>query len=461
MTHFTSVAGWQIGKRLGGGKSAQVYIASKDGNHVALKIFNQDLVERFGKDTQLKRIQREISLVGKQHPNLVRIFDGGECSDTGVLYIAMELIDAPDLATVIADVPREKVATILTQVASAAEYLESLNLVHRDIKPDNIAISRDFEHATLLDLGVIRPIGVADLTDTEQRFFVGTLRYSSPEYLLREEVDDIDGWRALSFYQLGAVLHDMIMRERLFSNITEPYARLVQAVERDIPNILSAEVNPELVLLARNCLQKDPNLRIRLVNWESFKLLSTKSTRVADLKDRLRQRSTHLSDSFHHIETDEYSKMLAISRQCAQIVDVVQSIIRDECAGSEILPSVLIQDIPCNDSALGCCSAYLETTKHYGTNAPIHLWFSVRIIDYNSAVIEIRAGAKVSMTDLPGSVFVGTDSTVFFGSFDKAAVKPVSQQVLYASLLEAQEKTSSDEFDVTEGYWLNLDLMES
>jgi hypothetical protein len=67
-----------------------------------------------------------------------------------------------------------------------------------------VAISHDFEHCTLLDLGVIRPVGIAEITDERQRHFIGTLRYSPPELLIREEQDTPEGWRAITFYQLGA-----------------------------------------------------------------------------------------------------------------------------------------------------------------------------------------------------------------------------------------------------------------
>jgi eukaryotic-like serine/threonine-protein kinase len=202
----------------------------------------------------------------------------------------MQLIDAPNLATVLPDVPRDQIWPLLSQVASAARFLESRDLVHRDIKPDNIVISRDFANATLLDLGVIRPIGVGDLTDADQRLFIGTLRYSSPEFLLRNEKDTLLGWRSLTFYQLGAALHDMIMQKRIFGDITEPYARLVQAVERDVPKIEAADVPADLVFLARNCLVKDPDLRLKFVDWEQFEVPQPKKPRVADLKDRIRRR---------------------------------------------------------------------------------------------------------------------------------------------------------------------------
>jgi serine/threonine protein kinase len=176
------VGGWLIHRFLGAGKSAVVFEAERDRTRGALKLFDPELVERFGKATQLARIERERSLIGKHHLHLVQVLDGGECAESGHLYVAMELIDAPHLGSSLTLVPRDKIATILRQIASAARFLEEKGLAHRDIKPDNIAILTDFSRAVLLDLGVLRPFGDSSLTDEDAGVFVGTLRYSSPEF---------------------------------------------------------------------------------------------------------------------------------------------------------------------------------------------------------------------------------------------------------------------------------------
>ena len=121
-----------------------MFEAEKDGQQAALKVFDPKLAERFGKATQLVRIERERGLIGEHHPHLVQIFDGGECIKSGYLSIAMEFIDAPNLGTSLTLVPREKIATLLHQIASASLFLEEKNLAHRDIKPENIAVLPDF-----------------------------------------------------------------------------------------------------------------------------------------------------------------------------------------------------------------------------------------------------------------------------------------------------------------------------
>ncbi len=88
-----------------------------------------------------------------------------------------------------------------------------MSFAHRDIKPENVGLSPDMKSAKVLDLGVIRPFDLSNITDEgDQRYFVGTLQYSPPELLFREEEQSVEAWRAITFYQLGGILHDLLMR---------------------------------------------------------------------------------------------------------------------------------------------------------------------------------------------------------------------------------------------------------
>lgn len=267
-----SIAGWHVRSEINHGKSAVVFRASKGTSEAALKVFAADIIERFGVASQLTRIAREQRLRNHGHPHLVNILDGGKCPDTGHLFVVMEYIDAPTLSSAIPHLPRSRIAPIIAQVASAAKFLADRDIGHRDIKPDNIAVTRDYERAVLLDLGVIKPTADAAITDTTSgREFIATLRYSSPEYLMREEDDDTPtAMSALAFYQLGGVLHDMIMRSPLFSEHSSPWPRLVRAILHTQPHIYAADVTPHLIHVASNALLKDPERRLSAVAWEDF-----------------------------------------------------------------------------------------------------------------------------------------------------------------------------------------------
>jgi eukaryotic-like serine/threonine-protein kinase len=195
--HGKEVGGWCIERFLGKGKSAVVLACSRGAEVGAIKVFHPELVERYGRTTQLERILREKSLVGASHPNLVNILDGGECPVTSFLYVVMECIPYPNMHEALSDIPSEMIPVLIAQIASAARFLEDRNLVHRDIKPENIAVSFDFSKAILLDLGVLRPIGISNLTDVDQRSFIGTLRYGAPEFLQRQEEETLNLFLAL------------------------------------------------------------------------------------------------------------------------------------------------------------------------------------------------------------------------------------------------------------------------
>ena len=289
---------WKIVELVNFGKSAAVFKAERDGNLAAVKVFDPELVESFGVDVTGTRIERQLTLIGERHPNLVQILGGGHQKREDLWFVVMEYLEYPDLETVLADVRPNQIAPIISQLAEAAHFLlERHNLAHRDIKPANVAVDLDLPHAVLLDLGVIRPIGDSDITDEEGRKFIGTLRYSSPEFLARREEDSDDGWAAVTFYQLGAVLHDLVMKHPIFANQSEPFARLVKAIEYDEPDVNpSDEYPPEIVQLTKNCLVKNPVTRLDLVKWEDFRVDRLEPGRSAAI-DRIKQRALSARDA--------------------------------------------------------------------------------------------------------------------------------------------------------------------
>jgi serine/threonine protein kinase len=163
------------------------------------------------------------------------------------------------------DVPRDKIRAIVDQVARAAIFLREKGLCHRDIKSANVFISDDFSKATLLDLSVLRsvddPIGLG--TDHGNQLpVVATSRYSPPEYLFRLIEAGRDLWHALDVYQLGGLLHDLIMREPMFeteyriSKDSNRY-RFAWIVATQDPLVAASDVDQDLVQLARRALDKD------------------------------------------------------------------------------------------------------------------------------------------------------------------------------------------------------------
>jgi serine/threonine protein kinase len=441
------VGGWQIHSRLGSGKSAVVFSASREGQEAALKVFDPDLVERSGRERQLKRISRELALKDVAHPNLVRILDGGECGETHHLFVVMERIDAPNLASVLKDVPRDSIRTIIAQIADAARYLESLNppIAHRDIKPDNIAISSDFKKAILLDLGVILPIDFKDgdpSSDEERRFFVGTLRYSPPEFLIRKEKYSVEGWRAITFYQLGAVLHDLIMKERIFEDSADPYPRLVMAVEHEIPSITAKDVSEELVLLAKNCLNKDPKIRLNYVKWSDFEIKTTVATAAMSAKDRVRRRLA-VSASASERASDDRDR--SILRVLQDVHSRLHGLIKSGWASSEMFCPIECHEHTGDEPGTGFIALLLPETNGLALTHQLSIWFKIRIVDDRAEVTEISYDACLGNKVPPLSEVANRQMTLLFaGVFQDGVVQTVIMDLLYQLLDVAQSVSETD-----------------
>ena len=110
------VGSWRIVDLVNHGKSAAVFRGEANGLRAAVKVFDPELIEEFGRGPQLARIRREVELKGHSHPHLVEIYDGGECPKTKHLYVTMQLFEYPNLAAVLRDVPRDRIAGIVAQM---------------------------------------------------------------------------------------------------------------------------------------------------------------------------------------------------------------------------------------------------------------------------------------------------------------------------------------------------------
>jgi serine/threonine protein kinase len=453
-----TVGGWQVKERLGAGKSAVVFSASRDGQDAALKIFDPELIERSGREKQLKRIFREIALKTFPNPNLVRVLDGGACKETGCLFLVMERIDAPNLASVLKDVPRESIRPIIAQVADAARFLESLTppIAHRDIKPDNIAISRDFRQATLLDLGVILPIDFNDgdpSSDEERRFFVGTLRYGPPEFVIRKEDYSVEGWRAITFYQLGAVLYDLIMKRKLFEAFTDPYPRLVMAIEQEIPVIDAKDVPEELILLAKNCLSKDPRIRLKYVTWGDFELKAAVPSAAMSAKDRIRRR---LADLAPKAESDSENRSRSILRVLQDLHGRLHGLIKAGWASSDMFCPIECREYLSEDAGTGFVVLLISATPKLLLRYRLSIWLRVSIIDEKSEVAEIRYSASVSQaTPAMDQVKVQKTRSVFAGVFQDGVVQSNVMNLLYQLIDIAQSLSGTDLAD-NEIRWIEV-----
>jgi len=376
------VGQWTVGELINYGKSAAVFCAKNDETTCALKIYDNELVETYGKYTQLERIERQVSLSNHTHPNLITIYGGGCCEKTNLLYIVMEKIDSPDLGACLKSVSKDRIRQIIRNIANAAQFLETLKIAHRDIKPANIVLTD--ERAVLLDLGVLRPIGNPGDTDDNQLPFVGTHQYSPPEFIFRTEEDSIKGWRAVTFYQLGAVLYDLIEKTPIFESSKQPIARLVDAIKSEKPKISALDAPFDLVKLAENCLTKDPNTRLELVSWEDFDKEPLPKTERNLAKERLLGRSKSQHGDVTYMQ-QIHERKVKVRSVAGQICDAVRS----ECISEEALPPVVTTeieiDVPTAEFRLIFAPNY-----RYGLKGYFAVQLEVQVLDFSDEAIVVK-----------------------------------------------------------------------
>jgi serine/threonine protein kinase/Tfp pilus assembly protein PilF len=198
---------YRIEREIGRGGMATVYLADdvKHHRHVAVKVLHSELASTIGPD----RFLREVDVVASlNHPRILPLYDSGDAS--GFLFYVMPYIQGESLRV---RMDREKqlsideALTIVRQVASALGYAHARDVIHRDVKPENIMLHEG--EAMVADFGIALVLTGVDDRITERGFVVGTPAYMSPEQSLSES--DLDA--RSDVYSLGCVLYEMLAGE--------------------------------------------------------------------------------------------------------------------------------------------------------------------------------------------------------------------------------------------------------
>lgn len=287
--YVSARGGGEVGTTLGDGGSAAVFRWDTGSATKALKVYDPKFLKGSTSSAERFRLGLQCRLIGNHCQSLINTLAVEE--EHGTCFVEMEFFSGKELKRVLADVPDDAIAPLIRQLVAAVQFLDSLGIVHRDIKPENILVSADFKEMKLLDLGIIREVTEVedrpDGTDHGQRRpFIATAQYSSPEYLFRLEAPSPLLWKALSIYQVGGVLHDLVCRRPLFERAVaadNKYA-LAMAVMKEPPDFAGVPVHlSSWAALAARCLAKDSRVRLKSVDWGDF-CVATEST-----ADRLRR----------------------------------------------------------------------------------------------------------------------------------------------------------------------------
>ena len=244
---------YEILEKVGTGGMADVY-KSKDhtlNRFVAVKVLKQEFSENANFVSKF-RVEAQAA-AGLMHPNIVNVYDVGE--EKGIYYIVMELVDGITLKNYISKRGRlgyKEAVTIALQVSMGLEAAHRNHIIHRDIKPQNIIISRDGK-VKVTDFGIAK----AATSDTITSNVMGSVHYTSPEQArggFSDEKSDV--------YSLGVTLYEMLTGEVPFDG-ENTVAIAIRHIQEPMPS--PKELNPDIPRsvdqIVLKCCEKSPDRR--------------------------------------------------------------------------------------------------------------------------------------------------------------------------------------------------------
>ena len=248
---------YRIEALLGQGGMGRVYKAyDKELNRtVAIKVVRQGAM---GEVDALNRFKQELVLASKiSHKNILRIHDLGEVN--GMKFISMAYVEGQDLHQLIKDNPRlplERVLKFATQLAGALAAAHAEDVVHRDLKPQNILVDKD-DQIYISDFGLAKSFAEGAVGMTQTGALLGTPRYMSPEQVEGKPTDGRS-----DIYSYGLILYEMATGDVPFtgdSTLGVMYQRIKEKPKN--PKLINASLPNWLVRIIMRCLEKDPAAR--------------------------------------------------------------------------------------------------------------------------------------------------------------------------------------------------------
>ncbi|WP_020155432.1 Stk1 family PASTA domain-containing Ser/Thr kinase [Caldibacillus debilis] len=237
---------YKILKLIGGGGMANVYLArdmilERD---VAIKILRLD----YANDEQfIRRFHREAqSATSLSHPNIVNIYDVGEEDD--IYYIVMEYVEGETLKEYIKHrhpLPVETAVDIMKQLAAAVRHAHQNNIIHRDIKPQNILIDKQ-GNVKITDFGIATALTATTITDTNS--VLGSVHYISPE-----QIKGSQATKKSDIYSLGIVMFELLTGKLPYSGETA-VAIALKHLQEDLPS--PRRLNPSIPQSVENIVLK-------------------------------------------------------------------------------------------------------------------------------------------------------------------------------------------------------------
>ena len=250
---------YRLEAKLGSGGMSTVYLARDTtlDRSVAVKVMHREMSEQ---PDQLERFRQEARAVAKlSHPNVVSVIDAGE--DGGFPYIVFEYVEGETLKQRIARIgaldAQESLAYAI-EIARGLTVAHARNMVHRDIKPQNVLIDSE-GRAKLTDFGISRQLEQDGMTATGR--VLGTTDYVAPEQAMGRGAD-----QRSDIYALGVVLYEMLIGEVPFQADSQVGVAM-KHVNEELPDVQSRrpDVSAAAALVVERATAKDPEQRYQAV----------------------------------------------------------------------------------------------------------------------------------------------------------------------------------------------------
>jgi serine/threonine-protein kinase len=256
---------YRIIEKIGAGGMGEVYRAHDEhlDREVAIKVLPPGTLSD---EASRKRFHKEaIALSRLNHPNIATIHDFD--TQQGVDFLVMEFIPGITLSEKLASrpLPEKEIVALGTQLAEGLSAAHEHGVIHRDLKPGNLRVTRD-GRLKILDFGLAklrRPVTESAATESfsETQAIAGTLPYMAPEQLLGAEID-----ARTDIHAAGSVLYEMATGQRPFAEVE--HSQLIGAILRR-PPVPPTNLNPKLSLeldrIIAKCLEKEPENRYQSV----------------------------------------------------------------------------------------------------------------------------------------------------------------------------------------------------
>ena len=212
------------------------------------------------------RFEREARSIARvNHPNVVKLIDSGFEAGNSIAYIVMEYVKGIELSNIPAsELSGQFIAHIAYQVLNALAEAHAMNVIHRDLKPDNIMITNengDPHFVKVLDFGLAALTDRAKITMSGQA--LGTPWYMSPEQATASAVSF-----SSDIYSLGCILYELATSKPPFPG-NRPFNVMMQHVNAQVPPMITrpeAEISADMVGFILRCLEKQPQNRYQTAN---------------------------------------------------------------------------------------------------------------------------------------------------------------------------------------------------